>query len=275
MKNYIIKNSIQSIVCIAILFLTSAQLSAQCSNINAASTKDRPNPNTHMFNQQSFGQSIAGSCFSGNQITKISFWSQGNSPTKMNLKIYEANGQTVSGNPIYTHPQEISSPPTNHGGKLSVTLAQPVAVQSGKTYTFVFTMTGGNQIVHISDNTYSGGQFYQKKDGVDGFLSKYDMRFEVEASTGNSPKITVYEHGGYSGSKKELGVGSYATPSSFSPVGDNKISAVQIPSGYKVILYDGANFSGNSLELNSSTNALWVAPHNFNDKASSIKVIKL
>lgn len=275
MKNYVIKSAFQSIICIAILLLTSVQLSAQCSNINAASTKDRPNPNTHMFNQQSFGQSIAGSCFSGNQITKISFWSQGNSPTKMKLKIYEANGQTVSGNAIYTHPQEISSPPINRGGKLSVTLAAPVAVQSGKTYTFVFSMTGGNQIVHISDNTYSGGQFYQKKDGVNGFNSKYDMRFEVEASTGSSPKITVYENNSYRGAKTELAVGNYATPQSFSAIGDNKISSVQIPSGYKVILYENANFSGSSLVLTSTTKALYDASPSFNDKTSSIKVIKL
>lgn len=272
MKNSPIKNSLPSIFCVAMLLLASFAVSAQCSNINAKSTKDRFN--THVFNQQSFGQSIAGSCFTGNQITKISFWSQGNSPTRMNLKIFEGNGQTVSGNPIYTQ-DNINTPPTNFGGKLTVTLSNPVAVQSSKTYTFLFIMTGGNQIVHISDNTYSGGQFYLNKDGSAGFKSQYDMRFEVETTSVSSPKITVYQHGGYSGDKKELAVGNYATPSTFAPVGDNQISAVEIPSGYKVILYDNANFTGQSLELTSSNNALWVAPYNFNDKTSSIKVIKL
>ena len=182
------KHLSQSILFFAICLLATFQLSAQCSNINSSSTKDRLNPNTHVFGNMSFGQSIAGSCFSGNHITKFSFWSQGNSSTKMDLKIFEGNSQTVSGTPIYTQ-SSVQLPPANFGGKLTIELDRAVPTQSSKTYTFVMTLAssgGGNLIAHVSDDKYSGGQLYLKKEAANGFNSKYDLRFEVETeSAGN------------------------------------------------------------------------------------------
>ncbi len=175
------RNPIQSFLFVALMLCSSIQLSAQCSNINGPSAQGAPN--TQVFGNDSFGQSIQGSCFSGNQITKFSFWSQGNSPTKMSLKIYEGSSQTVSGTPIHTQ-NDISLPPANFGGKLTIDLASPVAVQSSKTYTFVLTINssgGGNLIAHVSDNKYSGGSLYLKKGGSGGFNSAYDLRFEVES----------------------------------------------------------------------------------------------
>ena len=176
------KNPIQSFLFIALMLCSSIQLSAQCTNINGPSAQGAPN--TQVFGNDSFGQSIQGSCFSGNQITKFSFWSQGNSPTKMSMKIYEGSSQTVSGTPIYTQ-NNISLPPANFGGKLTINLANPVAVQSSKTYTFVMTINssgGGNLIAHVSDNKYSGGSLYLKKGGSGGFNAAYDLRFEVETT---------------------------------------------------------------------------------------------
>ncbi|NRB51379.1 MAG: hypothetical protein HRU41_27155 [Saprospiraceae bacterium] len=174
------KNPIQSFLFIALMLCSSIQLSAQCSYINGPSAQGAPN--TQVFGNDSFGQSIKGSCFSGNQITKFSFWSQGNSPTKLHLKIYEGNSQTVSGTPIHTQ-NDIPLPPANFGAKLTITLDKPVFVQSSKTYTFVLTIRnggGGNLIAHVSNNKYSGGSLYLKKGGSGGFNAAYDLRFEVE-----------------------------------------------------------------------------------------------
>ena len=175
------------IICTVFCFSMNFQLSAQCSNINSPSTRG---PNTQVFGKMSFGQSIDGACFSGNQITKFSFWSQGNSPTKLHLNIYEGNSQTASGTAIYTE-NDISLPPANFGNKLTINLKNPVAVQSNKVYTFVLTIRnggGGNLIAHISEDKYAGGQFFlDKNDGKGGFNAQYDLRFEVE--TGDAPKL--------------------------------------------------------------------------------------
>jgi len=168
---------LQFVLTVAFCALASVQLSAQCSNINSKSVKG---PGTHIFGTHSVGQSVWGACFSGNKITKFSFWSQGNSPTKLSFQIFE--GKRVSGTPI--HQQDVSLPPANMGGKLTIELDEPVFVQSNKIYTFLLTLNasgGGNLIAHVSDNRYAGGELYiDKKDGSAGFKLGYDMRFEIE-----------------------------------------------------------------------------------------------
>jgi len=167
----------RSILLVAVFLFTGLEVSAQCSNIDSPSAKNMPN--TQVFASMSFGQSISGSCFTGSQIGGFSFWSQGNSRTKMDLKIYEGSSQTDSGTPLYTE-TGIELPPANFGGKLTVNFKSPVAVKSNKVYTFIFTGAGGNLIAHISDDKYSGGQFYLNKDGSGGFNANYDLRFEIE-----------------------------------------------------------------------------------------------
>lgn len=208
------KSPIQSILFVALMLVSSIQLSAQCSNINGPSAQGAPN--TQVFGNESFGQSIQGSCFSGNQLTKFSFWSQGNSPTRLSLKIYEGSSQTVSGQAIYED-GDVELPPANFGGKLTIDIDEPVFVNPSKTYTFVLTIRssgGGNLIAHVSSNKYSGGSLYLKKGGSGGFNSAYDLRFEVESKnatlecagnnttikvtkvTGQTIEITVVKTGG-------------------------------------------------------------------------------
>ncbi|MBX2871283.1 MAG: hypothetical protein KTR30_04265 [Saprospiraceae bacterium] len=191
------KSPIQSFFFVALMLVSCIQLSAQCSNINGPSAQGAPN--THVFGNDTFGQSIQGSCFSGNQITKFSFWSQGNSPTKVHLKIYEGNSQTVSGTVVHEQ-NDIPLPPANFGGKLTIDLDEPVFVNASKTYTFVVTIRssgGGNLIAHVSSDKYSGGSLYLKKGGSGGFNAAYDLRFEVESTnaalvcTGTNTTIKV------------------------------------------------------------------------------------
>ena len=168
------------------LFL-SLQLSAQCSNIN---NKNGVRADNHVFGPNSFGQSIVADveCLGGNEFREFSFWSQGNSPTRFDLRIYQ--GQTVSGTPMYTQ-KAISNPPTNFGGKLTVKLeggTGSLRFRNGETYTFKISMTGGNLIAHVSGDA-TPGQAYLKT----GFDSGKDLRYEIKARSDIS--IVAAEYG--------------------------------------------------------------------------------
>lgn len=171
--NFLSKSVLLFVACL----LANIQVSAQCSNINSQNSSNAPN--TQIFGGQVIGQSIHGTCFTGNLITKLAFWSHGNSLARVNLHIYESDVQTVSGTPIYTQ-EAIAVPPGNFGTKSIIELAQAVPVQSDKMYTFTLTNTGGNFIAPVSDNKYTGGQLYLAKDGNAGFRANHDLRFEVE-----------------------------------------------------------------------------------------------
>jgi hypothetical protein len=84
---------------------------------------------------------------------------------------------------------------------------------------------------------------------------------------------TVYQHCNYdlSGYAVNLAVGSYTTQQMVAlGIKDNDISSVKVQSGYQVILYDGDNFTGNSLVITADNSC--VVGNNFNDITSSIKV---
>ncbi len=147
----------------------------QCSNI---SNRNRVRADNHIFSGQSFGQSIVAdaACYGGNTFSEFSFWSQGNSPTRFDLRIYE--GQTVTGTPRYTQ-TDISLPPANMGGKLTIELKHgtgDLSFVDGDTYTFLLSGKGGNLIAHVSEDA-TPGQVYLKI----GFDSGKDLLFEVKA----------------------------------------------------------------------------------------------
>jgi len=56
---------------------------------------------------------------------------------------------------------------------------------------------------------------------------------------------------------------------------DNKASSVHVAPGYKVTLYDGVNFTGDSIELTADTPNLNITTPNFDNRATSIKVEKI
>lgn len=81
-----------------------------------------------------------------------------------------------------------------------------------------------------------------------------------------------FQNASYGGYGVSLPVGNYTTADLISMgISNNDVSSVNVGLGIKVIMYDGDNFTGSSIELTSSSSYV----STFNDKASSIKVIAL
>ena len=275
------KNLIQSILSIAFLFVLGFQLSAQCipSTLNKGSVKGAG----HVFSGESFGQSVKPSaCAAGSKFESFTFWAQGNSPTKMGIKVYKGEG--TSGQLVYEK-DNIQSPPTNFGGPLPISLSggtehgTGLTIQSGTTYTFMMTIPssgGGNLIAHVTSGTSGDGRVYFNASRRPSAPSdaNLDLRYEVKTGAAAATGVIVYEADSYRRASKELAVGNYPNPASFAPVPDNSISSLKVPSGYTVILYDLPNFGGASATITSDVISLGRHTPRFYDKASSIKVIK-
>jgi hypothetical protein len=85
--------------------------------------------------------------------------------------------------------------------------------------------------------------------------------------------VTVYKDCNYGGYSAGLNVGDYTT-SKLNSLGvlDNDISSLNITEGYKIILYDGDNFTGNSITLTATNACLVNVGTNWNDIVSSVQV---
>lgn len=95
----------------------------------------------------------------------------------------------------------------------------------------------------------------------------------IESDMNDMMKATLYQRCMYGGYAVKLPAGLYTTADlEAQGMTNNDISSVKIPLGMKVTLYDGDNFTGNSLELTSEDRCLVDAAPNFNDVISSVKV---
>ncbi|WP_212003026.1 heparin lyase I family protein [Chitinophaga sp. HK235] len=93
------------------------------------------------------------------------------------------------------------------------------------------------------------------------------------APTGGGSNLlaTMYQNCSYTGWSATFGIGSYTTADITAKGGiDNDASSLKIPAGLKVTLYDGDNFTGDSLVLTADGSCL--KNNSFNDKVSSMKV---
>jgi len=89
---------------------------------------------------------------------------------------------------------------------------------------------------------------------------------------GANGSAKFYQNASYGGYGVSLPVGQYTTADLISRgISNNDVSSVNLGLGVKVIMYEGDNFTGSSIELTSSSSYV----STFNDKASSIKVIAL
>jgi hypothetical protein len=79
--------------------------------------------------------------------------------------------------------------------------------------------------------------------------------------------VTLYQNCWYGGARASAAPGGYNLVNT---AWDNAISALQIPTGWAVTLYDGPNFSGRSVTLRASVSCLYF--NGFSDIASSLVV---
>lgn len=181
-----------------LLMCSQAWAQNACSNM---ANKQRNNTKSnHVFGKDFFGQSIQAdhACLEGNTFSTFSFWSQGNSPTKFTLNIYE--GEIDPSRPLpaprYTQPN-IQNKPTNRGGKIKVDLDArygDLSAVQGTYYTFLITMAssgGGNLIAHSSPNVAAiAGKAYLKNAAY----ANTDLIFEV-AAKGSDIEIVDANYG--------------------------------------------------------------------------------
>jgi len=85
--------------------------------------------------------------------------------------------------------------------------------------------------------------------------------------TPSSLKATIYEHGGFQGISREVGVGSYGVHQIGFP--NDVLSSLKVPQGLKVTLYEHGIDLGRSKVF--TADASWVG-NDFNDITSAIKV---
>jgi hypothetical protein len=93
---------------------------------------------------------------------------------------------------------------------------------------------------------------------------------------GNNPSanesVIVYTDGNYKGQAAYLLPGSYNTMSVASGFPDNALSSLQVPAGYRVVLYEFENFGGKNYTVTASKSVFIISA--WNDKTSSIKVYR-
>lgn len=112
---------------------------------------------------------------------------------------------------------------------------------------------GGNRCVLVQDTPNMAGA----NDKISSFVVE-------ELGT---PQVIIYSDSDYRGWSVELPVGSYSGLG----IGNDRLSSIIVPAGYRVTLYEDGPFKGRSLELNSSRANLG----DFNDRATSAIVDNL
>lgn len=95
-----------------------------------------------------------------------------------------------------------------------------------------------------------------------------DQHFATTLSA-TASSITVYEHKNYRGKSKVFSAGNW-NKHTLSPVGNDKISSIRIPSDMKAILYEHDTYRGKKITLTKSYADLHKL--GFGDKASSLQV---
>jgi Peptidase inhibitor family I36 len=79
--------------------------------------------------------------------------------------------------------------------------------------------------------------------------------------------VVVYQDADYQGASQELSAGSYDIHDL--EFGNDQLSSLKVPPGFKVTLYEHANFEGQSISFTEDTP--WVGD-DFNDITSGIVV---
>ncbi len=89
---------------------------------------------------------------------------------------------------------------------------------------------------------------------------------------GGNELVMIYADENYRGQSASLLPGSYSTMSQANGFPDNALSSLQVPTGYRVVLYEFENFGGKSYTITNSKTGFSFS--GWNDKTSSIKVFR-
>lgn len=82
--------------------------------------------------------------------------------------------------------------------------------------------------------------------------------------------VIIFEHGSFAGNSQILRPGRYNVKDL--SIGNDQLSSIKVPAGWKVTLFSDGNFAGRSVTLDRDTPSFKEA--NFNDQTSSLIVSK-
>jgi len=128
--------------------------------------------------------------------------------------------------------------------------------------------------IDLNELYYKGNTPYELKVKLllqNGYTTSnvYDFNYVNGLITTNQDSVYTYSNASYAGVKGSFGKGQYTTSDLLTKgVTDNSISSIKVGANVKVTLYNGNNFTGDSLVVTSSSTYL----STFNDKVSSMKV---
>ncbi|MDF2514849.1 MAG: hypothetical protein K0R59_145 [Sphingobacterium sp.] len=128
-----------------------------------------------------------------------------------------------------------------------------------------------------TDGSYKGGIFIYAANSNPSYTAKIFKALSPIWGTGGSTGssgVTFYQNGNYGGTaSKSIPKGNY-TISNFAAYGvvNDWASSVKIPAGWKVTLYEDANFTGTSWTLTADNSWLGALSPSANDKVSSFKI---
>ena len=80
--------------------------------------------------------------------------------------------------------------------------------------------------------------------------------------------VVLFEHADFQGRRATFGPGAYDIGEIGRALGNDQLSSVRVPAGYRVVLFEHAGFQGRRVSVDRTTRFL----ANFNDEVSSIKV---
>lgn len=92
------------------------------------------------------------------------------------------------------------------------------------------------------------------------------------SSTTPTPKVSIFADNNFQGASQELGVGSYDFKDLSIGIGNDVLSSLKVPAGYRVTLYEHGGFQGKSKTYTSDAS---IIDEGFNDNTSSIRIEKI
>ena len=134
-----------------------------------------------------------------------------------------------------------------------------------------FTLEGSPIMDKGQAGEYPSEVEYTSRDVLDPSSDGSDSSDDDTDSSNDEKMVTLYKDDNYHGTSQKLGVGKY-TYTDFSWIGNDALSSLEIPKGLKVILYENADFTGQTKELTTTTD---LYTDGFNDKTSAIEIIDL
>lgn len=136
------------------------------------------------------------------------------------------------------------------------------------------------------DNEYVSGSSYAVNADINCMNSNMRNRIGsiiIEEKYGNNPSypqpgggsgdvVIIYADGSYRGQAASLLPGTYRNMAEAGNFPDNALSSLQLPPGFRVVLYEFENFGGRSYTITESKTGFSIS--GWNDRASSIAVYR-